>query len=73
MGKLLAFVYGIVVYGFFLLTFLYAIGFVENVYVPKAIDTGTGEFSPGSLVIDVLLLGIFAIQHSVMARQCSGG
>ena len=69
MGRLLAFVYGIVVYGIFLATFLYAIGFVENAYVPKALDTGTGGFSPGSLVIDALLLGIFAIQHSVMARQ----
>jgi protein-S-isoprenylcysteine O-methyltransferase Ste14 len=69
MAKAAAVIYGFVVYVIFLGTFLYAIGFVGNYLVPKSIDSGTGAFSMPSLVIDVLLLSLFAIQHSVMARQ----
>jgi len=67
-GRAFAMIYGALTYVIFLSAFLYAIGFVGNLLVPKAIDTGTqGAFVP-SLLIDVLLLGVFAIQHSVMAR-----
>lgn len=68
MKRLAILVYGLFCYAVFLGTFTYAIGFVGNLIVPKSVDSGTlSSFWP-SLLIDVGLLGLFGLQHSVMAR-----
>jgi len=68
MNRILTLAYGILCYAVFLGTFLYAIGFVGNLVVPKTIDSGSaGVFWPSALV-NLGLLGLFGLQHSVMAR-----
>lgn len=69
MARLAAFLYGLVCYAIFFVTFLYAYGFVGNFVVPRSIDAAPVMSWGNALLIDTALLGIFGIQHSVMARQ----
>jgi protein-S-isoprenylcysteine O-methyltransferase Ste14 len=69
MGRFIAFLYGLASYVVFFGTILYAIGFVEGLVVPKAIDDGAVVPLSEALVVNLLLMSVFAIQHSVMARK----
>jgi protein-S-isoprenylcysteine O-methyltransferase Ste14 len=72
-GRLIAFTYGLVSYAIFFVTFLYAIGFVCGLVVPKTIDKPIDAAPQASLVealiVNLLLMSVFATQHSVMARR----
>lgn len=70
MSRSITLIYGILVYLFFLAVFLYAIGFVANVpWLPKTIDSGEAGNTALALIVNLGLLGLFAVQHSVMARR----
>lgn len=69
MQRILALFYGFVAYAFFFVTFLYAIGFISGVGVPKTIDTGAVVPLTEAVIVNLLLLTVFAVQHSVMARK----
>ena len=68
MNRYLTIGYGAVCYVVFLAAFLYAIGFVGNLIVPRSIDNGVEASIGEAVVVNVLLLVLFAVQHSVMAR-----
>ena len=67
-NRVLTFIYGALSYALFFATFLYAIGFVGNFAVHKSLDSVAGGAWPTALLVDLGLLALFAVQHSVMAR-----
>jgi protein-S-isoprenylcysteine O-methyltransferase Ste14 len=69
MNRLFSLIYGVLMYAVFLATFSYAVCFVGGFVVPKTIDSGAESPFFLAVAINALLLGAFAIQHSVMARQ----
>ena len=69
MNRVLAFAYGAGSYVAFLLVFLYAVGFIGNLGVPTSLDAPVTDPLPKALAIDLGLLSLFALQHSVMARR----
>jgi methanethiol S-methyltransferase len=69
MGRIIGFLFGLVAYLVFLPTFLYAIGFVTGIVVPKTIDSGPVVPLAEALIVNILLMSLFAVQHSAMARK----
>jgi len=68
MGRFIAFLYGVLAYVVFFVAILYSIGFVTGLGVPKTIDTGTEVSLLEAIVVNLALMTLFALQHSVMAR-----
>jgi methanethiol S-methyltransferase len=68
MGKLIALLYGLVAYLLFAVSIVYAVGFITGLVVPKTIDSGPAGPPLPAVIINLLLMGLFAVQHSVMAR-----
>jgi protein-S-isoprenylcysteine O-methyltransferase Ste14 len=68
MARFLALAYAVLNYLVFLVVFLYAVGFVGDLVVPRSVDHGPQSRVGEAIVVDVALLGLFAVQHSVMAR-----
>jgi methanethiol S-methyltransferase len=69
MGRFMSFLYGLASYAIFFVSFLYAIGFVADLAVPKTIDSGAVVPPAEAFIINLLLMSVFAVQHSVMARK----
>ena len=68
MGRVIALLYGVVSYAIFFGSFLYWIGFLSNMVVPKGIDSGVETATATALIINLVLLALFGVQHTVMAR-----
>ena len=68
MTRVLIFAYGLACYAVFIATFVYAIGFIGNLFVPRAIDSMPTAPVGRAVAVDLALLTLFAVQHSLMAR-----
>ncbi len=67
--QLIAFLYGLAAYATSVIALLYIIGFVSNLIVPKTIDSGAEVLLPEAVIVDFVLIALFAIQNIFMARK----